>query len=67
MRQYQIRVKGHLGAPVAVLFAGMRVENGPDGDATLTGPVADQAQLRAVLLRVFDLGLELVGVAVLGG
>lgn len=59
---YQIRVKGHLGAPLANLFAGLTVQNEPDGSASLTGPMADQAELRGVLLRLFDLGLVLLAV-----
>lgn len=59
---YQIRVKGHLGAPMASLFSGLTVKHEPDGEATLTGPMADQSELRGVLLRVFDLGLVLIEV-----
>lgn len=62
MAGYEIRVKGHLGPPVAGLFPGMTVVNEPDGEAILAGPVADQAELRGLLLRVFDLGLVLVAV-----
>lgn len=63
MAHYEIRVKGHLGPPLAGLFPSMTVVNEPGGEAVLSGPVADQAELRGLLLRVFDLGLVLVAVA----
>jgi hypothetical protein len=58
----EIRVREHLGARLGALFAGFTVVNGPEGGAALTGTVADQAQLRGLIDRVFDLGLTLISV-----
>jgi hypothetical protein len=59
---YQIRVRGHLDQRWSVWFDGLTISHEPDGDTTLTGPVADQAALYGLLSRVRDLGLTLVSV-----
>jgi hypothetical protein len=59
---YQIRVRGHLGASWSAWFEGVRITNEANGEAVLTGPVADQAALHGLLVRVRDLGLPLVAV-----
>ena len=59
---YQIRVKGHLGAAWSMWFEGLRISNEPNGEAVLTGPLPDQAALHGVLNRVRDLGLVLIAV-----
>lgn len=43
-------------------FPGLVLQNEPDGEATLTGRIVDQAELRGVLLCIFDLGLVLIAV-----
>jgi hypothetical protein len=60
---YQIRVQGHLSDRWAAWFDGLTIENRPDGEAVLTGPLADQAALHGVLGRIRDLGLTLVAVS----
>jgi hypothetical protein len=59
---YQIRVRGHLGARWAEWFGGLHIANEDNGEAELTGPVADQAALHGLLARVRDLGLPLLAV-----
>ena len=59
---YQIRVRGHLGAWWSEWFEGWRISNEENGEAVLTGPVADQAALHGLLARVRDLGLPLIAV-----
>jgi len=59
---YQIRVKGQLGAAWSTWFDGLRISNQPNGEAVLTGALADQAALHGVLNRVRDLGLVLIAV-----
>ena len=59
---YQIRVRGHLGADWSEWFEGLRISNEDNGEAVLTGLVADQAALHGLLVRVRDLGLPLVAV-----
>ncbi len=57
-----IRVCGHLSAEWGAVLGGMDVACQPDGNATLTGSVPDQAALYGLLLRLRDLGLALVSV-----
>jgi len=59
---YQIRVRGHLSNKRAEWFDGLTIENQPDGEALITGPVADQAALHGLLIRIRDLGLPLLSV-----
>jgi hypothetical protein len=59
---YQIRVRGHLSAQRAAWFDGLSIENQPNGEALLTGPIRDQAALHGVLIRIRDLGLPLLSV-----
>ena len=59
---YRIRIKGHLGPAWAAWFDGLTVTNLPRGEAQLEGPLADQAALHGVLLKVRDLGLPLLSV-----
>lgn len=58
----QIRVKGHLGSAWSEWFDGLTITNLENGEAVLSGPVADQAVLHGVLMRVRDLGLPLLSV-----
>ncbi len=57
---YQIRVKGQLGPQWAEWFEGMTLTPEENGDTTISGPVADQPALHALLVQVRDLGLVLV-------
>jgi hypothetical protein len=59
---YQIRVRGHLSEKRAEWFEGLSIENQPNGEALLTGPVPDQAALHGLLIRIRDLGLPLLSV-----
>jgi len=59
---YQIRVRGHLSQERAEWFDGLTIQNQPNGDALLTGPVPDQAALHGLLIRIRDLGLPLLSV-----
>jgi hypothetical protein len=59
---YEIRVRGQLDGRWSAWFDGLAVTDGADGEAVLTGPVADQAALHGLLAKVRDLGLPLVAV-----
>jgi hypothetical protein len=59
---YQIRIKGHLGAQWTDWFGGLDISLEDNGDTLLTGPVLDQAALHALLRRVRDVGMPLVSV-----
>jgi hypothetical protein len=56
---HEIRLKGHLGENSSVWFEDFSLENGPDGETILRGPIADQAALHGLLTRICDLGLTL--------
>jgi len=58
---YQIKVRGRLDPHWADWFGGLTVTH--EGDlTTLTGPLPDQAALRAVLTKIWDLNLTLMAV-----
>ena len=60
--QYHIRVKGHLDDHWSAWFDNMMISNQTSGEAVLAGPLADQAALYGVLIKIRDLGLPLVAV-----
>jgi hypothetical protein len=59
-RIYQLRVVGHLDDRWSTWFGEFTIAPCDDGTCTLTGVVADQAQLHGVLARLRDLGATLV-------
>jgi len=63
---YQIRVQGELDNRRLDWFEGMTMglerESGDTLITTLTGPVADQARLRGILTKLWDLNLKLISV-----
>ena len=56
---YQIVIDGELSDRFVATFADMRLERDA-GTTSLTGEIADQAQLHGLLARVAELGLALV-------
>jgi hypothetical protein len=60
--RYQIRVKGHLDNALAEWFAPLSIVNEPNGEATLTGPIRDQAELYGILLKLYNLNFTLIAV-----
>ena len=60
---YQITVKGHLDSQWSAWFDNMLITNEANGEAVLCGPLADQAALHGVLIKIRDLGLPLLSVA----
>ena len=59
---YQITIKGHLDTHWSAWFENMTISNEANGEATLRGPLADQAALHGVLIKIRDLGLPLLEV-----
>lgn len=59
---YHIRVRGHLDAGLCAWFAPLTVTNERTGDALLSGPVRDQAELYGVLLKLYNLNFTLLAV-----
>ncbi|MDI7274592.1 MAG: hypothetical protein QME94_01300 [Anaerolineae bacterium] len=57
--RYEIRVRGRLDASWSEWFHGLTVTC-EGTDTVLVGPLPDQAALRGILARVWDLGLTLV-------
>jgi hypothetical protein len=67
---YQIVVQGKLDDSWAAWLDGMAIARAHARDGTplvvLTGPVADQAALRGLLSRLWDLNLSLIAIAPVG-
>ena len=61
--RYRIVVKGELGSSYDAAFEGMRLESG-NGETAIVGPVADQAQLQGLLVRITSFNLVLLSVGV---
>ena len=59
---YVLRVSGHLDPHWSASFAGLALAHDADGTTTLTGAVADQAELHGILTRIRDLGVTLISV-----
>ena len=59
---YEIRVQGQLSAGWSGWFAGLAIHGDPNGETTLQGMLADQAELFGVLSRVHALNLTLISV-----
>ena len=64
--KYQIKVRGWIGQRWANWFDGMAMTyQGTEDESSLTvltGPLADQAALRGILSRIWDLNLCLLSV-----
>ena len=58
---YEIRVRGRLSPSTLELFADLRTELRPV-ETVLIGELRDQSELHGVLVRLQDLGIELVEV-----
>jgi hypothetical protein len=59
---YQIRVKGHLGEQWADWFEGLTIRQEKDGITVIVGPIADQAALHGLLVKLRNLCLPLISV-----
>lgn len=57
---YEIRVQGHIGDSWSSWFEGLSLHHEENGETVLYGPLADQAALHGILIRIRDLGLPLV-------
>jgi len=60
-QMYEIRVAGHLSQNWAARFEGLSMRHEPQGETVLSG-LLDQSALHGVLVRIRDLGLNLVSV-----
>jgi hypothetical protein len=53
---------GHVDNSLADWFAPLSATNEPNGEATLTGPVQDQAELFGLLMKLYNLNFTLISV-----
>ena len=59
IKNYEIRVKGHLGENSVIWFEDFQIEYSTNGETILRGPIIDQAALHGILNCIRDLGLTL--------
>jgi hypothetical protein len=59
---YEIRIEGHLGDQWADWFDGLIISQEQDGITLLSGPIADQAALHGMLVKIRNLCLPLISV-----
>jgi hypothetical protein len=57
---YEIRVKGQLDQQWSAWFEGLSISYDGKGNTVLRGPLADEAALHGVLIKVRDLTLPLI-------
>ncbi len=60
--QYEFHIKGHLDRNWGDWFSGFTFAYHPDGTTVLRGEVSDQPALLGLLMRINQLGLELLRV-----
>ncbi len=60
---YALRVRGHLDDHWVGWLGDVTVTAHADGTSTITGPIADQAELHGLLAKVRDLGITLLAVS----
>jgi hypothetical protein len=65
MQKVEIRIKGEIDESWSSWFGGFNITYTPQGESVMVGLVRDQAQLRGVLSKLADLGLELISVNIL--
>jgi hypothetical protein len=59
---YEIRVEGHLTESWSEWFEGLMIENEPNGEMVLSGPLSDQAALFGILSTIQALNLTVISV-----
>ena len=57
---YQLRVAGHLDGHWSPWLSNLTLAHEDDGTTSLTGAVADQAELHGLLTKIRDLGVTLI-------
>jgi hypothetical protein len=62
MQRVEIRVRGQLDQGWSDYFGGLTIAHTSRGETLLTGPVIDQAELRGIVMRLADLGLDLLSI-----
>jgi len=62
MQRIEIMVKGQIDQGWSEWFDGFEIIHTAKGETRLSGSIRDQVELRGILSRLSDLGLELVSV-----
>ena len=62
---YTVRIAGHLEQSTLDLNGGLTIDNQPDGDALISGPMPDQAMLMKLLLQLHNTGITILSVKAL--
>ena len=62
---YRLRVDGHLDQRWSAWFDDLTLTREGDGTTSLSGAVADQAELHGLLMKIRDLGITLISVDVI--
>lgn len=62
---YQLRIAENLGHHWSPWFGDLTLTHEGDGTTSLSGLVSDQAELHGLLMKVRDLGVTLISVAVI--
>jgi hypothetical protein len=62
---YKLRVDGQLDDHWSAWFGDLTLTHESDGTTSLSGLVSDQAELHGLLMKVRDLGVTLISVAVI--
>lgn len=60
---YRLRIEGHLDQHWSTWFDCTVLTHEDDGTTTLSGRVADQAELHGLLAKVRDLGAALISIS----
>ena len=60
MQEIEIKVRGQIDRGWSDWFDGLTINHTPLGESVLSGFIRDQSELRGMLSRLTDLGLELV-------
>jgi hypothetical protein len=61
---YQLRIAGHLDQHWSAWFGNLDLAHEEDGTTSLTGAIADQAELHGLLTKLRDLGVTLISLTV---
>ena len=59
---YRLRVEGHLAPRWSHRFGDLTLTLEDDGTTSISGAIADQAELHGVLNKIRDLGIALISV-----
>ncbi len=62
MQEVEIRVKGQIDRGWSDWFGDLSIDHTQQGETVLAGSIRDQAELRGMIFRLADLGLDLISV-----